>query len=220
MIKRPRGFYERTGKRIFDIAAAGTALVTLSPLLAILAVMVRVKHGKPVLFTQLRPGKNEQLFPMYKFRTMTEERDANGELLDDYVRLTPFGENLRATSLDELPELINILKGDMSVVGPRPLLPDYLPYYTAAEHRRHEVRPGLTGRAQISGRNGLSWGERFAEDIAYINNITFANDIKIILATLRKVIAKDGVNISCLDNEKDRLDEHRKHPIRSTGGDN
>ncbi|WP_121439537.1 sugar transferase [Salisediminibacterium halotolerans] len=194
---------------MFDLFAAGTALVVLSPVLALLAITVRIKHGKPVLFTQERPGKDEQMFKMYKFRTMTDERGSNGELLDDSVRLTPFGKKLRATSLDELPELINIVKGEMSVVGPRPLLPAYLPHYSSEELRRHDVRPGLTGLAQINGRNGLGWEARFTQDIAYIDNITFKRDILIIAATIRKVLAKDGINLECSRDQEKRFDDQR-----------
>lgn len=166
------GIYRRFLKRPMDFILSLIAIIVLSPVFLIVAILVRVKLGSPVLFTQNRPGLNEKIFKMYKFRTMTDERDKNGELLPDSVRLTKFGRFLRSTSLDELPELINILKGDMSIIGPRPLLVQYLPLYNAHQKRRHEVRPGLSGLAQVNGRNAISWEEKFNLDVKYVDNIS------------------------------------------------
>ena len=177
-----------------DILLSFIAIVMLSPVLLITAVLVRVKLGSPVLFTQQRPGLNEKVFTMYKFRTMTDERDTNGELLPNSTRLTTFGKRLRSTSLDELPELFNILKGDMSIIGPRPLLVQYLPLYNSYQKRRHEVRPGLSGLAQVSGRNAISWESKFNLDVEYVDNISFVGDWKIILLTLKKVFIREGIN--------------------------
>ena len=170
--------YGKFVKRFLDIFISLTAIVLLSPLLLLLWILVRSKFGKPALFTQQRPGTNEKIFKLYKFRSMTDERDDKGELLPDEVRLTSFGKLLRASSLDELPELFNILKGDMSLIGPRPLLVRYLPYYTSQERHRHDVRPGLTGLAQVNGRNALGWEERFAFDLEYVNRLTLGMDLK------------------------------------------
>ena len=183
--------YKKYIKRAFDIVCALAAIIVFLWLYIIVAVLVRVKLGSPVLFTQDRPGKNEKVFKLYKFRTMTDKKDENGNLLPDDVRLTKFGRLLRKTSLDELPEAFNILKGDMSVVGPRPLLVRYLPLYNERQKRRHEVRPGLTGLAQVSGRNAISWEEKFERDVEYVDNITFFGDIKIILLTVWKVFVKE-----------------------------
>ena len=180
-------------KRFLDIVLSAGAIIVLSPVMAVTAVLVRVKLGSPVLFKQKRPGKDERIFEMYKFRSMTDARDENGELLPDDVRLTSFGKKLRASSLDELPELFNILKGDMSVVGPRPLSEVYLPFYTEKEHHRHDVRPGLTGLAQVNGRNNLSWEEKFAYDLQYINKISFSGDATILLKTVGKVLDHEGI---------------------------
>jgi lipopolysaccharide/colanic/teichoic acid biosynthesis glycosyltransferase len=177
-----------------DIVLALIALIVLSPVMLIVALLVRWKLGSPVIFKQERPGLNEKVFTMYKFRTMTDERDANGELLPDSVRLTKFGRFLRSTSLDELPELWNILKGDMSIVGPRPLLVQYLPLYNDHQRRRHEVRPGLTGLAQVSGRNAISWEEKFDLDVEYVDRITFLVDCSIISRTLLKIVVREGIN--------------------------
>lgn len=185
--------YRHFFKRFFDIILSACALVVLSPVLLVVAVLVRMKLGSPVIFCQKRPGRNERIFKMYKFRSMTDERDAEGELLPDEVRLTKFGRLLRSTSLDELPELWNILKGDMSIVGPRPLAVQYLPYYTEEEHHRHDVRPGLTGMAQTHGRNTLSWEEKFSYDLDYIKGISLGLDLSIILLTVKTVFVKDGI---------------------------
>ena len=191
--QRKRGFYEKYIKRIFDIVLSGLALIILSPVIAIVALLVRVKLGSPVIFKQDRPGLNEKIFKMYKFRSMTDERDVNGELLPDEDRLPSFGKKLRSTSLDELPELVNIFKGDMSIVGPRPLSVVYLPYYTEEERIRHTVRPGLTGLAQINGRNAISWEEKFRYDIEYVKNISLGLDISVFFGTIGKVLKREGI---------------------------
>ena len=185
--------YETYVKRALDVALSGCALAVLSPVMGVTALLVRQKLGSPVIFCQERPGKDEKIFRLYKFRTMTDARGADGELLPDAQRLTPFGRRLRSTSLDELPELWNILRGDMSIVGPRPLLVKYLPYYTTEERRRHAVRPGLTGLAQVNGRNLTSWAERFAYDVDYVDHISFALDAKIVLMTVGKVLSRSDV---------------------------
>ena len=189
----PYGPYERWFKRPFDICCALAAILVFWWLYIIVAVLVRVKLGSPVIFCQERPGKDEKIFKLYKFRTMTDERDENGELLPDDIRLTKFGKLLRSTSLDELPEAFNILKGDMSVIGPRPLLVEYLPYYTDEERSRHDVRPGLSGLAQVNGRNLLNWTERFKLDVWYVNNISAIGDFKILLSTVGKVIKRSEI---------------------------
>lgn len=186
-------FYQKYGKRSLDIILSAIALLFLSPVLLVVALMVRVKLGSPVLFKQQRPGLNEKVFGMYKFRSMTSETDEKGNLLPDAVRLTPFGIKLRRTSLDELPSLWNILKGDMSIVGPRPLVVRYLPFYTKEEQLRHSVRPGLTGLAQVNGRNLLGWDDRLALDVVYVKTISFINDLKIVLQTVEKVIKKKDI---------------------------
>ena len=181
-------------KRILDIISSLLAIIILSPLLAVTAVLVKTKLGSPVLFKQERPGKDEKIFTLMKFRTMTDERDENGELLPDEVRLTKFGKFLRSTSIDELPELFNILKGDMSVIGPRPLLVEYIPRYYEHQHRRHEVRPGLSGWAQVNGRNTVSCEDKFDMDVHYVDNYSFAMDVKILLMTVLNVIKKEGIS--------------------------
>jgi lipopolysaccharide/colanic/teichoic acid biosynthesis glycosyltransferase len=185
--------YRKFGKRILDIFAAAAALLALSPILLIVAALTLAKLGAPVLFTQQRPGRHAKIFRLYKFRSMSNKKDATGALLPDSLRLTPFGRTLRATSLDELPSLLNILKGDMSVVGPRPLLVQYLPYYTAEESRRHDVRPGVTGLAQINGRNTLDWTSRLNFDIQYVDNLSLWLDIKIIAKTVLKVFRRADI---------------------------
>lgn len=185
--------YAKYIKRILDFFISLISLIVLLPVLLVIAILVRVKLGNPIIFKQERPGKNEKIFTLYKFRTMTDEKDEKGELLPDSKRLTKFGKILRSTSLDELPELFNILKGDMSIVGPRPLLVRYLPYYTKQERHRHDVRPGLTGLAQISGRNLLRWEEKLSKDVEYVNNYSFLYDLKIIVKTMQKVIKRDGI---------------------------
>ena len=192
---KPYGVYERFFKRPLDIICALLALTVFWWLYVIVAVLVKIKLGSPVIFKQVRPGKNEKIFNLYKFRTMTDERDENGKLLPDKVRLTKFGKFLRKTSLDELPEAVNILKGDMSVVGPRPLLVEYLPRYNAKQKRRHEVRPGLSGYAQVNGRNAISWEEKFDLDVEYVDEITFAGDAKIVFMTVFKSFFKqEGIS--------------------------
>lgn len=188
------GPYEKFIKRPLDCILATGAFVVLSPVMGATAVAVARNLGTPVLFTQERPGKDEKVFKLYKFRSMTDERGADGELLPDEVRLTKFGEFLRSTSLDELPELINIIKGDMAIVGPRPLLVRYLPRYNDRQKRRHEIRPGLTGLAQVHGRNSVSWDDKFEWDVRYVDNISFLGDVKIILMTIKSVLKREGIN--------------------------
>lgn len=191
----PYGLYERFFKRALDIFCSLMALLVFWWLYVIVAIVVRVKLGSPVLFTQERPGKDEKIFKLYKFRTMTDARDEKGNLLSDDVRLTKFGKLLRSTSLDELPEVFNILKGDMSIIGPRPLLVKYLPLYNEEQKRRHEVRPGLSGYAQVNGRNSVSWEEKFRMDVEYVDHVTFVGDVKIILGTVLKAFVKrEGIN--------------------------
>lgn len=193
-MKHKTGFYEKYIKRLLDFVISGIALIVLSPVILVTAILVRCKLGSPVIFCQERPGKNEKIFKLYKFRSMSNARDENGELLPDEERLCKFGKLLRSTSLDELPQLWNILKGDMSIVGPRPLLVKYLPCYTEREHHRHDVRPGLTGLAQVNGRNCLAWEEKFEHDLEYVSGISFAADVKIVFATVRCVFAKKGIS--------------------------
>ncbi len=183
--------YRKYIKRPMDFMLSLIAIVCLSPIVLVTAILVKIKLGSPVLFAQERPGKNEKIFKMYKFRSMTDERDENGELLPDEVRLTKFGKLLRKTSLDELPELFCILKGDMSIIGPRPLLVKYLGRYNEHQKRRHEVRPGLSGLAQVNGRNAINWEEKFDYDVKYVENITFIGDVKIILQTIWKAFVKE-----------------------------
>lgn len=193
MREHKKGFYEKYIKRPLDFLLALSGVIILSPVMLLVAVLVRVKLGSPVFFKQARPGMNEKIFYMYKFRSMTDEKDENGNLLPDEVRLTEFGKKLRRTSLDELPELINIIKGDMSIVGPRPLLVRYLPYYTQEERHRHDVRPGLTGLAQVNGRNFVNWEDRFRLDLEYVRNIRLNKDLNILLATVKKVLVRENI---------------------------
>ena len=193
-MERKKRFYAQYIKRLLDILLAALALLALSPILLVTAILVRVKLGSPVLFSQERPGKDEKICRLDKFRSMTDKRDANGELLPDAERLTRFGKLLRATSLDELPELWNILKGDMSIVGPRPLLVKYLPLYNEEQKRRHDVRPGLTGWAQVHGRNAITWEEKFKFDVWYVENVSFWTDLKTVWLTVKKVFCREGIS--------------------------
>jgi len=186
--------YERYFKRPQDFIVALSALIILSPMFLVLALLVRSKLGRPVVFSQQRPGLNEEIFTIYKFRTMTTETDKDGNLLPDSVRLTKFGRFLRSTSMDELPELLNIVKGEMSFVGPRPLLPEYLPLYNETQRQRHSIRPGLTGLAQISGRNSISWESKFDLDLEYLEKITFMKDTSIFFSTIYKAARRKGVS--------------------------
>ncbi|EMN7728229.1 sugar transferase [Bacillus cereus] len=186
--------YGRFIKRPMDFILSLTAIIMLSPVFLIVAFLVKTRLGSPVLFKQERPGLNGTIFKMYKFRTMTDEKNENGELLPDSIRLTKFGKFLRSTSLDELPGLFNIFKGDMSIIGPRPLLVQYLPLYNEHQKRRHEVRPGLSGLAQVNGRNAISWEEKFNYDVEYVENMNFIMDWKIILLTIKKVFIREGIN--------------------------
>ncbi|WP_207735980.1 sugar transferase [Eubacterium sp. 1001713B170207_170306_E7] len=186
--------YQKYVKRILDITLSGVAIIVLSPVMGVTAILVKKKLGSPVIFKQKRPGKNEKIFTMYKFRTMTDERDEKGELLPDSIRLTKFGKMLRSTSLDELPELFNIFKGDMSVVGPRPLLVQYLPLYNEKQKRRHEVRPGLSGLAQVNGRNAITWEEKFNYDVEYVKKVSFPLDVSIVIKTMIKAFKQEDIN--------------------------
>lgn len=194
VVTHKKGFYEKNVKRPLDVLLAGMALVVFSPVIGITAGLVKLKLGSPVLFVQERPGLHEEIFTMYKFRTMTNRQGNDGKLLPDEERLTAFGRMLRKTSLDELPELVNILKGDMSIVGPRPLLVEYLPRYNERQKHRHDVRPGLTGFAQVSGRNRLSWEEKFEDDVEYAKKVTFLGDLRILLKTVGVVLGRSGIS--------------------------
>ena len=189
-----QGIYELVFKRIIDITVSGLALVILSPVLAVVSIFVRINLGSPVLFVQERPGKNEKIFRLYKFRTMKDITDEDGNQLPDGERMTRFGSFLRSASIDELPELFNILKGDMSLVGPRPLLVRYLPRYNERQHHRHDVRPGLTGYAQVNGRNHLSWEEKFEMDLWYVDHVSFLTDFRIFMKTIASVVKREGIN--------------------------
>lgn len=206
--------YAKYIKRILDFILSLIALIILSPVFTIVAILVRVKLGSPVIFKQERPGKDEKIFTLYKFRTMTDKKDENGNLLPDSERLTKFGKTLRSTSLDELPELFNILKGDMAIVGPRPLVVEYLPYYTEKERHRHDVRPGLTGLAQVSGRNLLKWEEKLSKDIEYVKKYNLLYDLKIILMTLKKVLLRKDV----ISSEKINIDGYIVRPLNIERG--
>lgn len=201
--------YAKFGKRLLDIILSLTALILLSPVLLLVAFFVRIKLGSPVIFHQVRPGFQEKLFTLGKFRTMTDARDENGELLSDAERLTGFGSFLRKTSLDELPELWNILKGDMSLIGPRPLLTEYLPYYTDRERLRHSIRPGLTGLAQVNGRNFIAWDDRLEKDVEYVENLSFVLDVKILWQTVKVVFAREDVAVDS-DSVESNLAEVRE----------
>lgn len=197
--------YAKYIKRILDFILSLFAIIVLSPILLIVAILVRTKLGSPIIFKQQRPGKDEKIFTLYKFRTMTDEKDEHGNLLPDDVRLTKFGKLLRSTSLDELPELINILKGDMSIVGPRPLLVRYLPLYNEEQKHRHDVRPGFTGYAQVNGRNALSWEDKFLLDVEYVKSISFLLDVKIIFKTIKVVLYREGIaSDTCVTMEEFR----------------
>ena len=206
---KPYGPYEKYFKRVLDVFCGLAALLVFWWLYIIVAVLVRIKLGSPVLFKQERPGKNEEIFKLYKFRTMTDARDENGNLLPDEVRLTKFGRALRATSLDELPEVFNILKGEMSLVGPRPLTIQYLPYYSEEERHRHDVRPGLSGLAQVNGRNFIDWDHRLAFDVQYVKKITFVGDLRIILQTALKFVKKEDIAVDTNKVEPNFAEERR-----------
>jgi len=208
--------YRRYFKRVLDILLSLMALIILSPVLLIVAVLVRIKLGSPVIFKQERPGKDEKIFTMYKFRTMTNERDENGKLLSDEIRLTKFGKFLRSVSLDELPEIVNILKGDMSIVGPRPLLVEYLPLYNETQKHRHDVRPGLTGLAQVNGRNAVEWSDKFRYDIEYIQNVTLMQDIKILWQTVKIVFKRAGIS----SDTSATMEKFQEDNVRFTSSDN
>ena len=200
-MRHKAGFYEKYIKRLLDIVLSGCALIVLSPLLVVTAILVRVKLGSPVIFCQERPGKGEKIFKLHKFRSMSDARDETGALLPDKERLTGFGKKLRSLSVDELPELWDIFRGKMSIVGPRPLLVEYLPYYTENERHRHDVRPGLTGLAQINGRNTLTWEQKFTYDLEYVQHIGFCEDIKILFRTVGKVLNRSGVQVNTQSGE-------------------
>lgn len=205
----PYGPYEALVKRPLDILFSGLALVVLAPVIGMTAFLVKIKLGSPILFTQQRPGRDEHTFTLYKFRTMTDKRDEGGNLLADDERLTRFGRILRSTSMDELPELLNIIRGDMSMIGPRPLLMEYLPYYTQEERHRHDVRPGLSGMAQVHGRNTISWEDKFMWDLRYVNKITFWGDMKILLETIYKTVKRSDIRVG-RQHIAGRLDAVRK----------
>ena len=200
-MRHKAGLYEKYIKRLLDIVLSGCALIVLSPLLLVTAILVRVKLGSPVIFCQERPGKDEKIFKLHKFRSMSDARDETGALLPDKERLTGFGKKLRSLSIDELPELWDIFRGKMSIVGPRPLLVEYLPYYTENERHRHDVRPGLTGLAQINGRNTLTWEQKFTYDLEYVQHIGFCEDIKILFRTVGKVLNRSGVQVNTQSGE-------------------
>lgn len=209
--------YKKCIKRLLDILLSLTGILVLSPLYVILWILIRSKLGKPAIFTQDRPGKNEKIFRLYKFRSMTDERDEEGNLLPDEKRLTHFGKVLRASSLDELPELFNILKGDMSLIGPRPLLVSYLPYYTEREKLRHTVRPGLTGLAQVSGRNFIDWDHRLQKDIEYVENLSFGMDMKVIFLTIKTVLGHSDEVAEDTNAVEGNFAEIRKRRLQETG---
>lgn len=205
-MEHKKGIYEKYIKRVLDFILSLIAFICLSPILLIVAILVRTKLGKPIIFKQQRPGRDEKIFTLYKFRTMTDEKDVNGEMLPDDVRLTNFGRFLRSTSLDELPELINIIKGDMSIVGPRPQLVRDMLFMTKEQRKRHTVRQGLTGLAQVNGRNNITWEEKINYDLKYIEHITFIEDVKIVIKTVVKVFEKDDINTEGMDTAEDLCD--------------
>lgn len=213
MSHKPYGPYEKYFKRPLDFCCGMAAVIVFSWLYLILAILVRVKLGSPVLFRQDRPGKDGRIFRLYKFRSMSNATDENGQLLPDTVRLTKFGKLLRSTSLDELPEAFNIIKGDMSVVGPRPLAVQYLPYYSEQERHRHDVRPGLSGWAQVNGRNSVNWEDKFAYDVEYVNKITFLGDLKIIFLTVKTALTRDNIGVRGVDSPMD-FDEYRRRQLQ------
>ena len=217
---KPCGPYERFIKRPLDCLLAICALIVLSPTIGVTALLVRIKLGTPVFFTQERPGKDEKIFKLYKFRSMTDRRDEEENLLPDDERLTKFGRMLRSTSLDELPQLFNIIRGDMSVVGPRPLLIDYLPYYTKEERHRHDVRPGLTGLAQINGRNAISWDEKLAYDVQYVSKITFLGDARIVMNTLFKTIKRSDIQVGSEFQAGQFIDQRKERMKKADGESN
>ena len=208
----PYGPYEKYFERPIDFCCGLAAVIVFSWLYVIVAILVRIKLGSPVLFTQERPGNDGKIFKMYKFRTMSNATDANGQLLPDTERLTKFGRFLRSTSLDELPEAFNIIKGDMSVIGPRPLAVQYLPYYSKAEQHRHDVRPGLSGLAQVRGRNSVNWEDKFAYDIEYVNKITFWGDVKIILLSVKTALKRESIGTRGVDAPMD-FDAYRREQL-------
>ena len=212
-----RVMYRNCIKRILDICISAVAMIILSPVYLLVAVLVRTKLGSPVIFHQERPGRNEKIFTLCKFRTMTDERDEQGNLLPDNIRLTKFGKFLRATSLDELPELWNILRGDMSIIGPRPLLVSYLPYYSDKEKLRHSVRPGLTGLAQVSGRNFIDWDARLEKDIEYVENLTFGMDMKVLVLTVKTVLGLGNHVAEDTNAVEGNFAEIRKKRLEETG---
>lgn len=209
--------YKKCIKRCLDFILSLCGIIVLSPVLVVLCILVRVKLGSPIFFNQERPGKDEKIFTLHKFRTMTDARDEKGELLPDAVRLTKFGKFLRATSLDELPELFNIIKGDMSIIGPRPLLVSYLPYYTERERLRHSVRPGLTGLAQVSGRNFLDWDRRFQKDVEYVEHLTFGMDLKVLWMTVQTVLGHTEEVAEDTNAAEGNFAEIRKKRLEETG---
>lgn len=213
-MRHKKGLYEAYIKRLLDIICSLSAIIVLSPVMLFVAILVRAKLGSPVIFTQKRPGLNGKIFKLYKFRSMSDRKDEDGNLLSDEERLGHFGKVLRSTSLDELPELVNIIRGDMSLVGPRPLAVQYLPYYNTEEQRRHDVLPGLTGLAQVHGRNATTWEERFTYDIEYVDHITFLGDVKIILLTVKTALCRSGIGVRGIDSPMD-FDEYRKRQLEN-----
>lgn len=216
--RKNQGFYEKHVKRPLDAFLSTGAFIVFSPIILTTALLVRLKLGSPVLFTQERPGKNEKTFKLYKFRSMTDQKDSNGNLLPDDIRLTSFGKKLRTTSLDEMPELINMIKGDMAVVGPRPLLVQYLDRYNESQKRRHEVRPGFTGLAQVNGRNAISWDEKLDWDVKYVDHITFLGDLKIVLDTVRTVLIREGINADGEATTKEFMGNKRDSNVSEADG--